>query len=64
MNCQNVPSWVHYLVIFIALIWEAWLGKTDRVRPNSTIALVAMLVVCTVRKFWNKKEESQQITKE
>jgi hypothetical protein len=53
---MNIDS--HTLVLFLLLCTEAWLGKTQKVKSNSILELLAMVLVAIVKKGierWNSQ---------
>ncbi len=47
--CQ-LPHWEHFLIILVVALFEAWLGKTDKVKSGSIIELIFNIVASILKR--------------
>lgn len=58
--CEQLPSWLQYLIPVIVLIVEAYLGKTTITKSGSMLELIYNIVFKLV-KYRKGKQDEQDV---
>lgn len=51
MQCLKEASLPYTVVLLLVLVWEAWLGGTKKIKENSTLALIVVVIVAVLKQL-------------
>lgn len=55
MQCLKESGPLYFTLMLLVLIWEAWLGGTKKIKENSTLALVVVVIVSVIKQLFHKE---------
>lgn len=58
-RCKEKPVTVVFLILYYAVysLFEYWLGKTNKIKANSTVELVLTVVAAAATLFLRRKDD-------
>lgn len=59
-NVCQLPNYQHALIIFGVALFEAWLGKTNKVRASSIIDLLVRSVLWPFKKIFLSRGDKHE----